>query len=92
MAESVSYDPETRQLSNIPDFFAERLPERLQWTIEEHVGVVAGEAIGFWHWEDGSRTAIVAPLGCTGVLVDLNDRVSLELLDTLPSQMLLELA
>jgi hypothetical protein len=59
--------------------------------MQEHVAVRPGDTIGFWHWDDGSETRIVAPPNCRGLLVDVNDRVSLNLLDTLPSQTLIEL-
>lgn len=89
--ESVSFDAKTGELRNVPAFFAERLPDGLRWTIQEHVAVQPGMPIGLWHWDDGSTTAIVAPEGCRGFLIDVNDRVSLNLLDTLPSQTLIEL-
>lgn len=56
------------------------------------MAVRPGMTIGFWHWDDGDETAIVAPAGCNGFLIDVNDRVSLSLLDTLPSQTLIELS
>lgn len=85
---SVTFDPLTRELSSVPAFFSVRLPDGLRWTIEGHEAITPGATIGYWHWEDGTESKIGAPDGCSGFLVDVNDRVRFDLMDVQSQELL----
>jgi len=86
---SVTFDALNRELRNVVSYFEDAVPDNLRWTIDSHVHIVPGATLGYWDWPDGTATAIVAPPGCDGFIIDISDRVSCPLLGTPPSQYLL---
>ena len=92
----VTYDPDTRQLSAVPDSFANRDLTVLSivWESGTDAGatVTPGAKLAIIQWEDNSRDPILAPENCSGKISSVNRSIMFENLAFEPAEWLLILA
>src|SRR3990172_9267672 len=91
----VTYDPITREVRTVPDFFAARNTsmELLSWSkgIKKGVKIKENTELANIFWDDGTSEVLTAPPGCAGVIESTNRRILYENLHIPPSQWLLRL-
>ena len=89
----VTYDPSTRQLSAVPESFANRNLSVLSiaWIpgIDVGTNVGPGAQLATVQWEDNSREPITAPDNCSGEIASVNRNIIFENLAFEPSEWLL---
>ena len=87
----VTYDDQIRQLSAVPDTFANRNKSVLSivWQCDAGNAIEPGTKLGIVQWEDNSRDAITAPANCTGVIDSVNRNITFENLPFEPAQWLI---
>ena len=81
------------ELRSDPAFWKKELqagrsvPSLIRW---EHDGILEeGEHLGVWIFPDASERAFVAPVGCEGDVLEINDRVDTALFHLKPAQWLI---
>ena len=90
---SITYDAPTRELRNVPTFFATVFirPRDIDWHVEIGDAIAPGTLIGVWlySFSVGIDRDIIAPDGCAGTVLSIADDVDYNSLNQDPSQVLI---
>ena len=90
-AQLVTYDPVNKELRTVVSSFANAVPISGRFTFPHDAPIEPGMEIGIWFFADGSQVPFVAPGGCKGPVVAVNERLDATQLDQIPSAWLLTL-
>ena len=89
----VAYDPDTRQLSAVPDAFAAKPLTVLSivWRdgMDPGTEIAPGDRLATIQWEDNSREPLTAPPDCRGKVAAVNRDILFENLEFEPAEWLL---
>lgn len=83
------------ELKNVVAFWKERfkngddVPSSMAWSF--HGLITPGMQLGWWNWQDGSRSSFHAPDDCEGEVIGLHNKLETTLFHRSPAQMLLRI-